>query len=571
MSKHLRSCEASSTTVLEIDTHLNRHLYPNIKKWLDYTDVISKEQATDIDRKADDILDEFLSAELSQEGIPTHRSFRTACLTTDARRLVIAYLISLQTALNTLESSAFERIIVTAGSGIHFAAWQEAASTQSLPISFIYPESRSLDLHRLLKKGCRKFTQFFKVKTPQLRHAVATAKTSLNESILCTSERLVRLLSEDSSISGLPFAPLPELGSRKDVKKIRSNQQLFLHWWKNWQQKFLPEKVLIQTYGFRNILNALGTQAVHKVYPRYAWVYNEALKYLQQHRPRILLCDTQVGTPERMWSLAAQELKIPVIAYVYDQLPNPRFSFKPDFVLSDSGRTTLVSLKRGIPQETLLNIRSHRQARLPVPQQPALRPLAVYADSYYVGTTSVTAPNFSYRYYHIVVEAAKKLPEHDFIIKFHPLRGKKQADLGFVAFDETELALRKRYIRALCPPANLRLMDPESNLIQLLRKTSVLLNYNSTAALESFEMEVPVIFLKAPEREVPTYLRIHDFNACIVAENTEAVVTKIEELRTHKDMRDTHILNQKRYLQEVYWPTGLSLGDGLRTCLSRLS
>jgi len=342
----------------------------------------------------------------------------------------------------------------------------------------------------------------------------------------------------------------------------------YRQWWSNWQAD--------QTEAIPSPVRNIGQYYVEKVYPVYACLYQQARQRLAAHRPPLILCDTQAGTPERMWSLAAQELGIPVVAYNYDHLPEPRFSFMPDFLLADSGRSAMTAITKGVPERRILSIQSHRKTTLrkhvsaQAPSSSLKRPLVIYADSYYAGTRADIDPGRSYHFYKLVIETARQLSEADFVIKFHPLRERKQEQLSFVAMDETELSLRTGFIHALRPPSNLRLIQPEENLPQYLAKADVLLNYNSTSGIEAFEMGIPVVFMQPVGPQVKAYPNIHDYQACLQAEDTESLVGTIQKLIHEPVMRTMQIEKQQRYLREFYWPPGPNLVEGIETCWQRI-
>lgn len=570
--RHLHSAEAAGTTVVEMDTLYDRSQFHNVVQWQDFGSLISLQQAAGLNDAADEVIDFFLTFPGPPMQVPTHRAFRAACLPPHAWRVTVPCLVNLHIAREMLREQKYDQLIVSAGCGIHFGAWREIAQVHDLPLTLLPVESPSTDLTRWLRK---KWHRLRKPAAVYLEPAPAQGKTvSACDSILCISERASRLLAAAPNSQQLPILLLTVAEvNASDSSEVAQYSPLYQQWWAAWQQaRSESPHSLANAPGSQSIFQTLGAEATRH-YPRYASIYQRALRELKRIQPRLLLCDTQIGTAERMWSLAAQELGIPVVAYVYDHVPHPRFSFTPDLLLSNSGRITQLSLERGVPQEAIVATQSHRQ-----PQSDSLRaatsnarPVILYADSYYSGLYAHNDPSSSYQCYRLVVEAARRLPHLDFAIKFHPLREKKQEMFSFVALDETELSNRKNYIRGLRPPANLRLIEPESSMMEHLQKTSVLLNLNSSAALEAFQVSTPVIFLVRPTPLVKAFLRIHDYEACITAETVETLVEELQSLTSNPSARRSQLEKQKRYLEEFYWPPAPSLTESLKNCLHRLS
>lgn len=570
--RYLRSSDAAGMTVVEMDTLYDRTQFPNVAHWQDYGTLIPQEQAARINDAADAVIDFFLTFPGPPAQVPVHRAFRAACLSPHAWRIAVPCLVNLHIAQEMLKAQKFDQLIVSAGCGIHFGAWREIARLHDLPLTLLAVEPASAGLGRWMRK---KWHRLRKPPPLRLEHALPqTGAPQSHDSILCISERASRLLASAPESRPLPILPL----SVAQVNASNSDEAaqyapLYQQWWASWQQeRNASPDPLACAPGSQTVFEAIGAEALRH-YPRYASLYQHAMRELERRRPRLLLCDTQSGTPERMWSLAAQELGIPVAAYVYDHVPHPRFSFTPDLLLSNSGRITQLSLERGVPQKAIVATQSHRQPQPDTTRSPSSvsRPLVLYADSYYAGIVAHAQPGSSYRCYRLLVEAARRLPQLDFAVKFHPLREKKQEMFSFVALDETELSNRKRFIRRLKPPANVRLIDPESSMMDALQKSTVLLNLNSTAGLEAFQLGIPVIFLEKPTPLLKGFLCIHDYDACISAETPESLVEELQNLTSNAPARRCQVEKQKRYLEEFYWPAAPSLTESLKTCLNRLS
>lgn len=546
---------AKETTVVEFDALLDRSRYPKVQTWARLTDLIPTAEALGINTAAEDEVDAFLSQERPSGDLPTHRAFRAACLGPHTWRLMIPHLLNQRLAELCLRQYKPERIIVAAGSGVHFQAWKEAAEKASLPIELLQPEKFFMGIRRRLWKWWLRWTK----RAPTRVSTAALPDTATATGyILCTSERTSRLIAGQTQYLSLPVQAITtadlEASNPALHKKLTQDYQ---QWWQTW----LGESGNSLSSAIQNI----GKYYVEKIYPSYACIYYQALQRLKTEPPVFILSDTQTGTKERMWSLAAQELGIPVLAYNYDQMPTPRFSYLPELILANSRRSVIMAVHNGVPENLIQIIQSHRKQSLkPSTGKPNnKRSLIVYADGYYAGTRADIPPTDSYRFYQLVIATARMLPECDFVIKFHPLRERKQAQLSFLAMDESELCIRKDYIQSHKPPTNLRLIAPEENLPQLMARTDILLNFNSTSGIEAFEMKIPVIFLQQLDANVRAYPHIHDYEACLHAEDPATLAEKITTLIQQPTIRALQIQRQQRYIEEFYWPPGPSLVEAV--------
>lgn len=565
--------QSADTTVIEFDTFLDRSRYPKISRWSSFTDIISSAEGIAINESAETLVDAFLSHDLPVENLPTQRAFRAASLSSQAWRLTVPALLHLRLAQHAIDQFKPERIIVAPGTGIHFAAWRQAAATAQIEITFLPAEKKRIPLTRRLWKVWHRWKKpaaasLADVKTPE--------QPQQTGGILCISGRTARIIATQNQDLHLPISGLePQDLSLTVTPQTIELTERYKQWWKDWLAKYHP-KLGQKEAGDSSLdlLTKVGEHFVTRTYPPYAALLIHARKRLEKLRPQFVLCDTQVGTPERMWSLAAQELGIPVVAYNYDQMPAPRFSFMPDFILADSGRSRCTFIQHGYPEDRILQIQSHRKLRLSSsPQTPpskARRPLIIFADNYYAGTRADIDPRTGYRCYKQVIETAQRLPQFDFVIKFHPLRERKQEQFSFVGLDETELHLRKDFIKDLNPPANLKCVPPEISLPTYMAQADILLNSTSTSGLEAFEMGIPVIFLQKIGPHVKAYPSIHDYQACLEALTPEDIAQQITRLIQDPAFRADQIEKQQRYLREFFWPPGPSLVEGIETIRQKI-
>lgn len=571
IAARLHKNDLGLTDVLEAESLLPPEQRAPVGSWTNALELCSPEDLVQSDQSLNELLSYYLDTfSVSSHGrgkIPLTRTFRAACLGMTCRKWISPYLVNLELARRMFERAAFDKIVVAPGAGISFRAWRQVAQTHGIPITFLEKEPRPWSLKRRWQRLVNRWRKRPVTVVPLPPETLGETRVE----VLCTSIRLARMLHQKTSPGNaqkLDWAYVsddtlgqPGPGQMEELKAG------YARWWQECEAR-LDELVKADPAEPRSILRDLGRQQSREVYPRFAWKYLRAKEHLARLRPKLLLCDTQEGSDERAWSLAASELGIPVAAYTYDHIPQPRFSFSPDWLLCDSGRNAHIAKIRGHRPERIVRVESHR--RPPPPLEGAKPPagnVILYADSYYSGTSATVEPQRSYKHYQLIVETARRMPGCQFLIKFHPLRDRKREEQCFIGMDEDELYVRTRYIRELRPPSNVKLVPPEESMMDWIPKASVLLNSNSTAGLEAFVLGVPVIFLYQPNTELGFPL-LWDYEACIVAEEPQNLEGEINRLQTDGAHATRHIHNQRRYVDEFYWSSGeQSLIEGIQSVL----
>lgn len=555
----------SELTVLEVETWLPPEQRFKASEWINALDLLSPEDQVNLDTQTDDILESYLRDLPMQDCVPLQRTFRAACLGMTCRKWINPYLVNLELAKRVFAGRTYDRILVAPGAGISFRAWRQVAEQHQIPIQFLSAEPRPWSF----KRRWQRLMNRWKKRPVPVTPATQTPQTSKQGAVLCCSIRLSRMLQSQSKDTHLDWNYVSdEVFGRLEGSEFEKLKTGYATWWQACENQL--EALLKNNPGDpRSILLDLGQQQSRETYPRFAWKYLRARDYLEKARPSLLLCDTQEGSDERAWSLAASELGIPVAAYTYDHIPQPRFSFSPDWLLCDSGRNTHIAKMRGHQAERIIPVSSHRRPPSPLQDSsPAKENIVLYADSYYSGTSATVDPQRSYLHYRLILDTARQMPSHEFRIKFHPLRDRKKVEQCFIGMDEEELHVRTLYIESLNPPSNVRLIPPEEDMLKHLQHARVLLNSNSTAGLEAFVLGVPVIFLYEPNTELGFPL-IHDFQACLVAQTLVQLNETISKLAIDSGFATKQLQNQRRYVDDFYWSSGRqSLAEGIQGILT---
>lgn len=564
--------------VLEVEGLLPLGSRLKTRSWVNATELCSVAEMRQCDQALSDLLafylDEFSvgTEGWASAGVPLSRGFRAACLGMTCRKWISPYLVNLGLADKTFGKGsgiAYDQMVVTPGAGISFRAWRQVAAMHGVPVTFLKQEERPFSLSRRWQRLLNRWRK----RPAAVASAPVETLADRSVDVLCTSIRLARMLQQKSGElvqAGIEWAYVSdEIFGKPADEEMRQLKQGYAQWWQGCEAK-LQAMVAENPATPCSILMDLGRQQSAEVYPRFAWKYLRAKEHLARLRPKMLLCDTQEGSDERAWSLAAAELGIPVAAYTYDHIPQPRFSFSPDWLLCDSGRNAYIAELRGHLPSRIVRVASHRRPKPPAADAAKKDTnVILYADSFYSGTSATVEPQRSYKHYQLIVETARRMPDHQFLIKFHPLRDRKREAQCFIGMDEDELYVRTRYIRNLQPPSNVKLIAPEASMMDWIPKASVLLNSNSTAGLEAFVLGVPVIFLYEPNTEFG-FPKLWDYQACIVAEEPDHLKNEIMRLQTDSAHAASHVEHQRQYVDDFYWSSAgqQSLVEGIQSVLS---
>ncbi|WP_133795922.1 hypothetical protein [Prosthecobacter fusiformis] len=556
--------EEEEIHVLEVETLLPKDQRPKTASWVNGTELMKKEDLLQTDIRSSHLLEYYLSELPEDQTVPLNRRFRSACLGMICRKWINPYLVNLEMASRFMPERSYDHIVVAAGAGISFRAWTQVAAQYGLNVEFFDQEKRFLSIKRRMQRLINRWLK----KPATLASATPESLISRPVEILCTSGRVARMLRSQPQAAELDWAyiSVAALGRIKGPELERM-KAAYAGWWQKCKTHL--GKTLQQDAGNpKSILLDLGEQQSRDIYPAFALKYLRAKQLLEKARPQLLLCDTQEDTDERIWCLAAGELGINVAAYTYDHIPETRFSFTPDWLLCDSGRSNHIAGRLGHHPDKVVLVASHRSPRARTDEQaPQKNNVILYADTFYAGIYSTVEPQRSYSHYLLLVETARSMPNHQFYIKFHPLRDRKKKAQCFIGMDEDELYVRTQFIHSLNPPSNLSIIPPEESMQEHLLRAQVMLNANSTAAMEAFVLGVPVIFLHEPniDRGFPL---IYEYQACLLATDVDSVVSMLHRLENDAQFCTDQIHHQHQYADVFYWPTGRqSLVSGIGSVL----
>ncbi len=562
--RFLRSPAAQGCIVVEFDTLLDRRLHPQVGHWFGKSEIVDATAAREVNEHGRSLLASFLEERPELGDSPKAAALRRACLRVQDQQIVIPHLVNARIAAWVMGQFPVSRIIAAAGCGISFPFWRQTAARLGLPLDLLPVENTGWNPRRRLEKWLFRTRRKIRAAEVQLTQVSAPAPPiTQGPLVVCASERVTRLLHGAAGPEGCRLVHVSQAQLAKPTEaELAGERTVFSRWWTTWQQKVPAlDGGLSEVQA---ILEPLGRHLVETSCPLYACLKKRALEELRALKPALLLCDTQTDSPERVWSLAAQELGIPVAAYTYDHFVDPKLNFAPDHLLCDSARGTRAATGKGFPAERIIEVQSHRRPRLPeLAPAASVRPCVLFSDSFNTAMNAVFDAQSSLRFYRLIIATARRLPEVDFVIKFHPLRGRKTELLSFAGMDENDLQFRKNYLRTLRPPRNVSLLAPESSMADALGRAAVLLNGYSTTAHEAFQAGVPVVFLIRPDPAAPAFPDIDRFLEVLFTTDAAALTDILTHLTKDVAFSARQVAGQRRYLDELYWKPAPPLAEAV--------
>lgn len=560
---------AEGAVVLEYDTLLERSRYPGVVAWLSTRDIFGRDAAMPLLAGMTEAMEPYLRSRPELGDRPGDADLRKAALGGEFQDRMSMRLFNLALRDHLWSRFEFDRLVVCAGSGVSFGFWREVAAEKGLPVECLAPEWRPRSLRRRIERWlCRWRRAPAVVANEAITREAPPAEAPL---VLCASGRVARLLAREPAAPRfrLQTVTAAELGE-PTPESVAAESAHWADWWRRWQAEVLDQDPAVR--GCRDIHRAMGDHHVQRVYPRWSAQVAKAMARLQELRPALVLADTQIGAEDGVWSLAAARLGIPVASYTYDFLLKPRTMFTPDFALVDGQRGIPRMIAAGYPAERIVDVRGHRRPSAPprTPEQVEAaftrrRPQVLHADT----MTVITDPQACLHQYRSVVEAARRLPQLDFILKFHPLRAPKSEERGFIGMDESEVQSKTRFLRSLRPPSNVRLAPPEQPMEEAMQSAAVLLNTISVSGHEAFHLGLPVVFLVRHPPEFFLFPELEQRLQPPWGESGKELTQALTRLFGDRDYRQAQVAAQHRYQEEFFWSSRQTLTEAVNGLLAR--
>lgn len=554
--------------VLEMDAVLPNEALTQGAIRLNAGALMDHARAADIEHRVNLLIGEFLDRNLPASNIEVGRDFRAAGISVESFMMLSPYLYNLDLARSFGDAGKWDSILISPGGGVSLHAWRQFASAHNIPLK-ILPESKVKPSFLWMSK--RRW---------QKRRAALNKKqgSSSNQMLncdeqsqwLCADPRLISLLSQDGDL----WTKTPAWTSL-DERELAAMVKSYASWWSLWWQQWLNDHPAEDRLSERWILKALGDYLTREVFPRHALLLRQARTVLKKLSPKCLMIGAMRGKPEIMWLIAAREKGIPTGAYTLDDSVDPHASFRPDVIFCDDARHRELALERGMKTEEVVMVRSHRA----MPQfrgKPRIIPKGMkaqilLADTFYSGWKLAALPSISLRAFQLAVDTARLIPEHNFIIKFHPLRERPLERLCWGGFHHLQLWQREQFFQKLNPPKNITLAAPETRMGELFESTHVLLNIQSYASFEAYALQIPVVHLAKPEDAPDAYARLLRMNAAQVVDTHDPILlaSVIRQNLHDEDHITRQTLLQREFLQNFYHHEGMTLGEAVRDTMNR--
>ena len=548
--------QKSEITIIEFDTTINKLRYPWVSKWLTMNELILADEKKSISRTGDVFLEFFLNYDFKDKRVPLHRNFIGSCINFEIKALITSFLINIEVYKKIKGLGAFDQYVIIPGNGINIQAWQAIAKLNNAPIKITKRESCVKPFGRGFKRFLKRLSKVclkqFSIK--------GNKQKCFSADILCVGNRIASILSNEDKYITSKYRQLSDTEiSKTDNRKIIFNQNIYSEIW----GKFIRNNSLIEfgselEYFDSVLFKEVGDIFFNKIFSNKSIIYSNAINVIGKLSPRIVICTTQLGSNERMWSLAAHELEVCVVAYSYDGIIELNNAVFPDYLLCDSAIIAKKSQENGFPHDKSKLVKSHRSLKKPYRGIRArnTKYRIVYSDTFFCGYSPYEDPSCSYSAYQILIQTALSCPDIEFHIKFHPLRGKKNKNLAWSGFDECELLVRKKYIKDLMPPLNVSLINPNHKLSDILDDYDILINFNSFAAIEAFEIGIPVIFLSFKERltEDNGFNYFNQNGALLSASNSNELVEMLYSILQNNKLRGNQIQKQYDFISNYFYP-----------------
>ena len=558
----------SRAVVLEMDAPIPPEMIDRGASVIPSAPLVDHHRGMDIERRVHAIFNELLAERVGRAGLETGREFRAACLNIETYMRLSPYLYNLDIARRLAAEGPWEKIVVSPGSGVSLPAWRQLADFCAAPLVVLSDKAVKLPFWWMLKRRLEKKIAWFRRKSATKPKSLPVADE--HSLWLCGDSKLAGLLAED----GNHWAAVPawKPADEKTLHALRAGYQA---WWEDWWNDWLADHPSEDKLSPGWIINQLGRHLCQNVYPLHAIFLRQAREVFKSWSPRLLVISTMLGRPEIMWQVAARERGIPTAAYTLDDPVNPEFAFRSDFVFCDDARQHELALKRGIAPGRILAIRSHR-ALVPTEKHQRLKPgqraRIILADTFFSGWNMGHLPSLSFWVYQLVVETARLMPEHDFVIKFHPIRERPTEELSWGGFHYQHHWLRLQQIQALQPPANLSLAAPESLMPRMLNEAHVLLNIGSYAGCEACALNVPVIQLTPlePNPDVQTIFIPREIAQIVDSQDPARLAVLIRQNLYDESHVTCQTRLQQEFIKSFYCGRNIGLGEAARLVIDRL-
>lgn len=172
---------------------------------------------------------------------------------------------------------------------------------------------------------------------------------------------------------------------------------------------------------------------------------------------------------------------------------------------------------------------------------PRPKPTVLFASQPFIEITSLDSPLNTLDTFEAVIETANKLPEYEFLIKFHP----------------SEKTAIKRKILEGCGYKNVFIAE-KGVVTELLSLSQLLITFCSSIVMEAAILGVPIITLNLSRRK--DFLPIVEMGGALAAYRKEDLVPLIKSVLGDGKTREKMAEGQKGFINFQLDLTNESLG-----------
>jgi hypothetical protein len=548
--------------VLEVDASLPAAEREKCAAVLTLPPLIPTIDTVRLQERTDALLDQFLQERVRFPGLQTSRRFRAACLNINAHRIVAPHIVCLEYLKRLLNQSAgsWKEVLVSPGAGVSLRAAEQVGRALGVPVRVLPLDREKPPLLWMLRRKWQRARTLRKQKKASGVVPAPPLATGCGGS-WCVDSRLFAALAKTDIRGDWVRGPGFTSAELSDLEKLRAE---YARWWSAWMQDWRREHSADDLLSDHEIMDDLGQWFSREVYPRHAMLLQQAETAIRAGRPERVLIGSMRGREEMLWGLAAQDAGIPVVVYTVDCHIDTRLCFKPDVALCDDRRQWDIATEHTtLNPEQVVKVHSHRQLEVTSRAQDShgrARKRILMADSYYSGMVLSSPPLLSSWAIQQTIEAARLMPEYDFVIKFHPIRERPERLFHYSGLHHLHLWHRDRFIQGLKPPSNVSLLPPEARLSDEMADADLLLNIQSYAGLEAFTQDLPVIYVQ-PLDEEGLYPRMREQGAMQIALTVDRLVELIRLNLTDSVHLHKQLELQRRYLADFYWSGAPSLAQ----------
>lgn len=277
--------------------------------------------------------------------------------------------------------------------------------------------------------------------------------------------------------------------------------------------------------------------------------YRAAIRAFKSNKIREVIIDGQIGNKEHAAAIAAKSCSARIIIYSYDSVPNPMIGMQADhYAYPSVGRKNEI-LAENIPSCKATPTRCINHFETSPKSKNEKTNNLLYADSFFPGFGKVYSPKFLFCHYDMLIQIAKSLPDKTIYLKFHPKRESKHNNEYFTGLNDLQITCHKQYIDKNRQSDNILFLDSESSFSEALANCDILLNLESTVAIEAYLFKTPVLFLSDPKHKMPFFQDTEKVKLPMIMKSVDMTILTIQKLYNDISYWQEVVYKQDQYIK----------------------